>query len=324
MNPLSFASGNLLADRRADYAEMLFAAGDRKAAAELLGEALGLAPDWAAGHFRVGEMLMEAGEPAAAIEAWRTALRLDPADRLGAALKLELHGALTGLGAAPGAFVETLFDQYAETFDAALVERLAYRVPELIHDALARLGRERFAHAVDLGCGTGLMGERLRAGASFLEGIDISGEMLKRAEAKGVYDRLMRCDLSTLATLPKDADLVAAADVFMYLGSLHQVFTMIAENLMPGALFAFSVEIHDGPGNMVLRPSRRYAHAPAHVRALLAEAGFHLLYAGSATIRQDRGQPVTGLIVVAERSGKVAPAGEIVPQEETGERSPAH
>jgi len=285
MNPLFFSSGNLLADRRAEYAEMLFSAGDHKAAAELMGEALALAPAWVAGHFRHGEMLAEAGELAAAIEAWRAVLRLDPEDRLGAALKLELHGALPGLQAAPSAFVETLFDQYADQFDEALVEKLGYCVPELLWSALKKLGRDQFAHAVDLGCGTGLMGERLRAATSFLEGMDISGEMLKRAETKRIYDRLSREDLAQLGALPGGVDLVTAADVFMYVGALAPTIDLVAANLQPGAIFAFSVESHDGPEEMVLRPSRRYAHSPAHIRALLGAAGFDITSFEHATIR---------------------------------------
>jgi len=324
MNPLFFSSGNLLADRRADYAEMLFAAGDHKAAAELMGEALVLAPNWAAGHFRHGEMLAEAGELAAAIEAWRTVLRLDPEDRLGAALKLELHGALPGLRAAPSAFVETLFDQYADQFDEALVERLDYRVPELLWNALKKLGREQFAHAVDLGCGTGLMGERLRAATSFLEGMDISGEMLKRAEAKRIYDRLSREDLLQLGALPGGVDLVTAADVFMYVGALAPIVDLIAANLQPGAVFAFSVEAHDGPEEMVLRPSRRYAHSPGHIRTLLAAAGFDIVSFERSTIRMDRGEPVEGLIVVAVRKGVAAVAGDVMEVEETAKQAQVH
>ncbi|WP_011579378.1 MULTISPECIES: methyltransferase domain-containing protein [Chelativorans] len=321
MIPLSFSSGNLLADRRADYAEMLFETGEHKAAAELIGEALALAPEWVAGHFRHGEMLEQAGELAAAIEAWRKVLRLDPEDRLGAGLKLELHGALAGLQAAPSAFVETLFDQYAENFDEALVEKLAYRVPELLWQALKNFGRERFAHAVDLGCGTGLMGERLRIAASFLEGIDISGEMLKRAEAKRIYDRLSREDLLTLGALPREADLVTAADVFMYVGALAPIVDLVAASLQPGAVFAFSVETHEAPEEMVLRPSRRYAHSPAHVQALLAAAGFDIASFEPATIRMDRGEPVRGLIVVAVRAGAAAVAGDVVMLEEAAERT---
>lgn len=324
MNPLTFASGNLLADRRASYAEMLFSARDDKAAAELMQEALALAPDWAAGHFRLGEMLAEAGEIAAAIEAWRTVLHLDEEDRLGAALKLEFHGTLPGLQAAPSAFVETLFDQYADSFDKALVERLDYRVPELIWSAIARLERAGFSHAVDLGCGTGLMGERLRASCSFLEGIDISSEMLKRAEAKQIYDRLAREDLLTLSALPAGVDLVTAADVLMYLGALERTFEMGAASLQPGGIFAFSVERHEGPEDMVIRPSRRYAHAPVYIRSLLMSAGFDIASFEAATIRMDRGEALEGLIVVAVRGGAAALDGEVLPVVERRRWHEAH
>ncbi|WP_028032305.1 class I SAM-dependent methyltransferase [Chelativorans sp. J32] len=324
MNPLFFSSGNLLADRRAEYSEMLFSAGDHSAAAEVMRAALALAPGWIAGHFRHGEMLVAAGELAAAIEAWRTVLRLDPEDRLGATLKLELHGALPGLDAAPSAFVETLFDQYAGRFDEALVKKLDYRVPELLWNALKRLGREQFAHVVDLGCGTGLMGERLRTSASFLEGMDISGEMLKKAEAKRIYDRLSREDLLKLASLPSEADLITAADVFMYVGALAPIFDLVAANLRSGSVFAFSVESHDGTEEMVLRPSRRYAHSPAHVRMLLGATGFDIVSFEKATIRMDRGEPVEGLIVVAIRKGAAAVAGDVVEIEEAAKQPEVH
>ena len=56
MKPLQASSGDLNADRRADYAEMLCADGDHAAAAELLLGALELTPQWAMGWFRLGEM----------------------------------------------------------------------------------------------------------------------------------------------------------------------------------------------------------------------------------------------------------------------------
>ncbi len=215
--PLQTSSGDLLADRRADYAEMLFAAGDHMAAAELMLNALELAPDWSFGWFRLGEFQEAAGVMPAAIEAWRTALKLDPADRSGAALKLRLAGIQAD--AAGSGFVETLFDQYAGSFDEALVEKLGYRVPDLLDAAIARHQPGRFLFAIDLGCGTGLMGERLRPRTDRLEGYDISAEMLRKADAKKLYDRLVKADLETMQHAGDGADLVTAADVFMYVGA---------------------------------------------------------------------------------------------------------
>lgn len=301
MLPLQLSSGDLVADRRASYAQMLFEAGDHLPAAELMREALALAPDWAAGWFRLGEMLAEAGELAAAADAWREALRCDPDDRLGATLKLGLIGAAEGINAPPAGFVEALFDQYAAEFDASLIEKLDYRVPELLADAITRAAGHAFAHLVDLGCGTGLMGERLARIASFLEGVDLSARMLKRAEAKGIYGRLVKADLN-LFEFPAGADLVTAADVFMYVGALDRIVARIAAALPEGGVLAFSVERHEGAGDFVLHPSRRYAHSEAYLRRLLATNGFDVLSLDEATIRMDRGEPVAGLIVVARRT----------------------
>lgn len=69
LTPLQLSSNDLLADRRADYAEMLFGSGDHAAAAELMLGALELAPNWAMGWFRLGEMQEAAGQKEAAAEA---------------------------------------------------------------------------------------------------------------------------------------------------------------------------------------------------------------------------------------------------------------
>ena len=302
MKPLPTTSGDLLADRRADYAEMLYADGEHAAAAGLMMDALELAPGWALGWFRLGEFHEAAGDLEQAAEAWRMALRLDAADRPGAALKLALIGAAPALDAPPSAFVEALFDQYAGSFDEALVEKLGYRVPILLEAAINATGRRRFRLARDLGCGTGLMGERLRGAVDHLEGYDISAAMLAKAKARGVYDRLGKADLQA----PPDelfaspADLVAAADVFMYLGRLDGIVADVARMLEPGGLFAFSVERHDGPEDFVLRESRRYAHSQAYLERLLGQ-GFDAVAIRREPIRMDRNAPVEGLIVTARR-----------------------
>ena len=97
------------------------------------------------------------------------------------------------------------------------------------------------------------------------------------------------------------ADLVTAADVFMYVGALEGIVATVAGMLAPDGLFAFSVEKLAGEGDFALQPSRRYAHSEAYVRrACLRRTGLSLAVARDARIiRQDRGEPVEGLIVVA-------------------------
>ena len=143
-------------------------------------------------------------------------------------------------------FVEALFDQYADGFDEALVGRLGYRVPELLEAAISTTGR-RFARAVDLGCGTGLMGERLRPIVDRLEGIDISAAMLRKAEARGSMTISSRPTCNTVE-LPA-ADLFVAADVFMYVGALDHLLSRIGAAIREDGILAFTVEVHDGREN---------------------------------------------------------------------------
>lgn len=316
------ASGDVLADRRAGYAQMLFESGDHAAAGDLMRDALALAPGWAGGWFRLGEMREAAGDVEAAAQAWREALRVDPSDRAGASLKLRLVGHAHAIDAAPSAFVETLFDQYADRFDVSLVGKLAYRVPELLRQALDAAGAKRFSHVVDIGCGTGLMAERLRAAASFIEGCDISAGMLRKAKEKGVYDRLQRSDLQVMEPGERRADLVTAADVLIYVGALERVVATVAAMTLPGGLFAFSVEGHDGPEPLLLRPSRRYAHSESYVRDVLAKSGFAVVSLVSDALRTDRGEPVRGLIVVARKTSAAMETAVAAMSEDGEERVP--
>lgn len=297
----SLSSGDPAADRRVDFALMLFAEGDYPGATETLLAALEMVPGWGLGWFQLGEFYEAAGDMAAAIGAWRTALALDPADHSGASLKLTLAGAEDAT-VMPGAFVEMLFDQYASKFDQALVNGLGYRAPVLLEAAIRATGRERFSLALDLGCGTGLMGERLRPMCDRLEGFDISAEMLRKARGKGVYDRLEKADLQNFSYAGPPPDLVTAADVFIYLGALDGIFPAVCRLLAPDGLFAFSVERLDAEDGFALQPSRRYAHSETYLRRILSDSGLTPVSVRTERIRDDRKEPVQGLIVTASRS----------------------
>lgn len=301
MKPLKASSGDLNADRRADFAEMLFASGEAAPAAELLLGALELAPQWAAGWYRLGEIQEAAGLPEQAAQAWAMALKLEPADRLGAALKLQLIGRAPAAAAPPSAFVETLFDHYADSFEESLVQKLGYGLPDVLCQAIRKAKPGHFGLALDLGCGTGLMGERLRPFVGRLEGCDISAGMLRKARGKGIYDLLAKADLQHFSRDGAKADLVVAADVFIYIGALEGIVAAVAESLVSKGIFAFSVETFAGDG-FALQPSRRYAHSESYARRLLAESRFSILSLEYTIIRLDRGAPVGGLAIVAQRT----------------------
>lgn len=288
------SSGDLIADRRADYAEAMLP-DDPAAASDLYAQALEMAPKWAAGWYRLGDIRATAGLPGADT-AFEAALAADPTDRLGASLRLDLLRDRSLADSMPPAFVEALFDQYAAKFEKSLVGKLDYCGPDLIAGGLTG----NFGRVLDMGCGTGLMGQQLRPLAGWLEGWDISGEMLREARAKGVYDALAKRDLATLDLQSNQWDLITAADVFIYLGSLEQIVGWVSQALCGGGQFAFTVEEHPGQQAYVLRDSCRYAHSRHHLEELLDEAGFDARFS-RAVLRQDRDQPVWALIVHATK-----------------------
>lgn len=301
------SSGDMIADRRFDFARDLQLRGDLVAAADLLVQAADLAPGFATAWFTLGDIREQLGDRDGAIAAFRTAQAADPDDRNGAALRLTRLGA-AALSEMPPRYVAALFDQYAPIFETALVSDLGYRGPALLFEAVltarAVIGRAAlFRRAIDLGCGTGLAARAFAAQTDEIIGIDLSPGMIERARATGLYAALQIADLvEGLRGQPEaSADLVIAADVMIYLCDLAPVLREAARVLRPGGLLAFTTETHDG-AHIVLGDGLRYAHSAGIVRAAVAAAGLSLLHFESASARTEGHAPVPGLVVVAAKS----------------------
>lgn len=130
MLPSQLSSGDVIADRRADYAKMLAESGEPASAAELMEQALELAPSWAAGWFNLAIYREKAGNVEGAVAALNEVLTLDEGDVFGARLKLAVLGAAELPEQPPSRYVERLFDDYADRFETSLVEKLGYTVPQ--------------------------------------------------------------------------------------------------------------------------------------------------------------------------------------------------
>jgi predicted TPR repeat methyltransferase len=278
--------------------------GDFQAAADLMVQALELAPVWAAGWYELGKHLEKAGKIEGAVSAYQTVLGLSPNDRFGARLKLA-HLAGVPLPAEPQtAYVEALFDHYAEKFDSALTGKLQYKAPELVAALISRHANgAQFDHVVDLGCGTGLMAVALSGMAGEISGIDISAAMLAKAEERGLYRQLVKADLTDGLAQLSPADLIVAADVFVYFSGLERVFEAVGEKLTDGGLFAFSVERLEGETPYTLQRSLRHAHSEQYVRQLLAANGLDLVGLETAVLRRDRDAEIIGQLYLARKAG---------------------
>jgi predicted TPR repeat methyltransferase len=309
-DPLFASSGDLIADRRYRWALDLAARGDCAGAADILAQTVELAPAFAAAWAALGALCDQLGDRGGAMAAFAAARDCDPDDYHGARLQLARLGAGDATPSMTDAYVRRLFDQYAARYDTALTEQLAYRGPELLLAAVSRVmaaaGQAmRFASVLDLGCGTGLCGAAFRQHADWLTGIDLSPAMIAQAAAKSLYDRLAVGEIEAFlvgeAATGKRYDLVLAADVFVYLNDLAPTLSAIARVLAASGVVAFTVERNSADGVKLL-PTLRYAHADAYLRQTLEAAGLAVAHLAAAAVRSEKGIPVDGLVVVAQRA----------------------
>ena len=302
--PLFVSSGDLVADRRYQWALDYLQRGDAPAAADILAQVVETAPGFATAWFALASIREAMGDRDGAVAAFTAARDADREDYHGARLHLARLGVGEATPSMTGVYVRRLFDQHAPDFDTALVERLDYRGPELLLEAVrAIVGMPlRLGSVLDLGCGTGLGGAAFRPHCDWLVGVDISPGMIGQARAKGLYDRLAVSDLLEFLAAEQGAShhLVLAADVFVYCSDIAPIAAAVAGVLAPGGLFAFTVETHDEPG-VRLQGTLRYAHGADHVRAAISAAGLRDIRLTAASTRSEKGMPVQGLLAVAQR-----------------------
>jgi predicted TPR repeat methyltransferase len=279
-----------------------------------LRQAVRLEPDYAPAHCNLGLALEEKGDVNGAIESLREAARLRPESPV-----IQYHlGALGGARApssCPPDYLTDFFDDYAPRFDEHLVTRLGYRGPQFLYDIVTEAGdRRRFESVLDLGCGTGLTGIPFADLAESIVGVDLSPKMLtlaaarKRPDGRPLYDQLICRDVTEAARQTSGThDLMLAADVFIYVGRLDELFPAVSSSLRQGGLFAFTIELlnEDAGMEVKLLATRRYAQSASYIERLTRDAGFAELRRQRVELRQgEQGRAVEGLVVLLRKEAR--------------------
>jgi predicted TPR repeat methyltransferase len=201
----------------------------------------------------------------------------------------------------PRAYVQQLFDAYADDFDDHLTAGLGYEAPARLVALLQAHGALKAdTQALDLGCGTGAFAPLLQGKIAALDGIDLSPRMCEAAARRGGYRQLGCADLAEhLAATQRRYGLVLAADVFIYVGVLDAVFAGLQRVLLPGGVLACSIEwLPDDAASPQLRSSARYAHSIADLCGLGERCGLHLRCAERGVLRTEQGLPIDGAYVL--------------------------
>ena len=244
--------------------------------------------------------------------------------------------------AAPTIYISTLYDGYAKTFENHITNDLQYRTPEvLINYTISKSGQNRFENILDLGCGTGLSGDKLvnfTSGA--LVGIDLSPNMIAVAAKKNIYSSLITGDMLKVVNdlrsvkNPFNFDLIFAADVVVYMGDLRPLLNevknlcnsckKIREEINPAIpekdrswshIFAFSTEAalnstdEEEGISYILQDTARYCHSKSYLKTVANEVGWEVIDQIETTfIRTNGDKKLLGHLVVLGLPKKTGPS----------------
>lgn len=135
---------------------------------------------------------------------------------------------------------------YGQSLDPWGVQIPKYRYQRLKYDALvALLPDQSFTYALDLGCGIGLLSERLGTRADLVMGLDVSNVAIEAARTRLADNPAFTFDQADIEQLPDSLngtfDLVVVADVLYYLQpmsdeKLKAMALRIGRLLVPGGL----------------------------------------------------------------------------------------
>lgn len=114
-------------------------------------------------------------------------------------------------------------------------------------DLLSRVGALPAGDVVDLGCGTGVMGQALGAGHAGrrLLAVDNSPAMLEKAAATGCYERLQEADIASWHPDNPPA-LIFSNAALQWLGDHATLLPRLAAMLAPGGVLAVQMP-HQNP-----------------------------------------------------------------------------
>ena len=111
-----------------------------------------------------------------------------------------------------------LYADWADTYDYTMLDGLAYRSPQQIAALAALIEERRDVRVLDVGCGTGLLANSLRAhGFNRVDGLDYSAPMLSVAKREGRIDKAFLRDLNESLGMGAECyDILASTGTFTH------------------------------------------------------------------------------------------------------------
>lgn len=126
------------------------------------------------------------------------------------------------------------YGEWAATYE----ETVAVGLDAPLLARLTAIDWARVAEAADFACGTGRTGQWLKEkGVAAIDGVDITPEMLARAEKRGVYRRLLVGNVAATSLFAGHYPLVTMSLADEHLAELGPAYREAARLLAPGGQF---------------------------------------------------------------------------------------
>lgn len=281
---------------------ILSAIGDTHGAVSYIERSLQLEPNNTETMYNLAGLYNCNGQNSAAVELLERLLNICPDHSPASHMLSALKGEVTE--SAPSRYVAETFDKYAGRFDQHIRDSLGYTVPEVMAEMTTEIFTNKtFAEGLDLGCGTGLSGSAFSSLARRITGVDLSSQMLERAEEKKIYSQLECTDVfNFLESTAQRYDLFIITDVLIYIGKIEPLLSAITRVALAKAVIACSIERFNGAGDYTLRQSGRYAHSQEYLTTRAEAAGFKVIAHQEHGIRKENNTWIPGDLYLLQKN----------------------
>jgi len=265
-------------------------------------KAITLKPDLVEAHYNLGKVYKTIAKHSKAVECFEKTLELNSEDLLGATLQLAILGKIKIPDKTPEKYMQEFYRKKYKNWGNFEKKKDNYRGHLLIENAFKKThNTTKKIDILDIGCGTGSLARILRPYARTLVGIDLSPDMLFKAEEICLYDSLYKKDLSQyLGEVLNHYDMVVAAAVLIHFYDLENIFFLVRDSLRINGRFIFSI-FEETQKNRDLNSFLMYTHNDDYVTALSDRLNLKIIYRQKDIHEYHKGISVPAIIYVLEK-----------------------
>ena len=135
-----------------------------------------------------------------------------------------------------------LYRTWASTYDSDFARQNDYRSPFEIAKYFNKYSNKNDTPILDVGAGTGLVGECLKSTSKEIDALDISPEMLEIARLKNCYSKIIEADVTKrLSISDNHYGAIVSAGTFTHGHVGPSAFDELVRIAQPGGLFIFTI-----------------------------------------------------------------------------------